>query len=135
MVRFGNVQQYFIIMDEFTLSAIGILCNAFVKIVCFVLGFFTIKLGHQLIRDGVKGEFTFSADYKGAKGGLVSSSPGLLFLLLGILLIGYAMGTEKTVSLNTMQGGGNMHSRELPSERSATAPVEEKVETPAVDSL
>jgi hypothetical protein len=88
-------------MDEFSLTAIGIACNASIKVVCFIIGYKTIKLGYQLMTDGIKGEFNFSADYKGIKGGLVSSSPGLLFLLLGILLIGYAMGVEKSVSMDS----------------------------------
>ena len=88
-------------MDEFTLTAVGIACNAVVKAICFILGYKTIKLGYQLMKDGIKGEFNFSADYKGLKGGLISSSPGLLFLLLGILLIGYAMGVKKTVSMES----------------------------------
>ncbi|KOS07947.1 hypothetical protein AM493_19215 [Flavobacterium akiainvivens] len=114
-------------MDEFTLSAIGVLCNAIIKIVCFTLGFFTVKLGYQLIKDGVKGEFKFSADYKGLKGGLVSSSPGLLFLLLGILLIGYAMGTEQAVSLDTESGSHYEQKRQFPNETIKDQPVEDSI--------
>jgi hypothetical protein len=67
------------------------------KIVCFILGYLTIRLGHQLISSGVKGEFKFSASMGGAKADLASVSPGLLFVLLGVLLIGYAIGVEKAV--------------------------------------
>jgi hypothetical protein len=88
-------------MDEYILTAIGIACTAGVKLICFFLGYKTIKLGYQLMKEGIKGEFNFSADYKGLKGGLISSSPGLLFLLLGILLIGYAMGVKKAVSMES----------------------------------
>ena len=86
-------------MNEYTLTAIGIACILIIKITCFILGYKTVKLGYQLMKDGIKGEFNFSAGYNGIKGGLVSSSPGLLFLLLGILLIGYAIWVKKPVSL------------------------------------
>jgi len=58
------------------------------KIVCFILGYLTIRLGHNLISSGVKGEFKFSGSLMGAKADLVSVSPGLLFVLLGVVLIG-----------------------------------------------
>jgi len=74
------------------------------KIVCFILGYLTIRLGHQLIASGVKGEFTFSAKLGGVKTDLASVSPGLLFVLLGILLIGYAMYAEKGVILDIAGG-------------------------------
>ena len=67
------------------------------KIICYILGYLTILLGYKLVSSGVKGEFKFSASYKGVKGGLISSSPGLLFVLLGVCLIGYAMFVDKTV--------------------------------------
>lgn len=76
------------------------------KIVVFILGFFTIKMGHSLIRDGVKGSFKFNTEAKGIKGALQSSSPGLLFVLLGVLLIAYAIYIEKGVR-STEEG---MHS-------------------------
>jgi hypothetical protein len=88
-------------LDEYSIVVISIVCNAIIKGVCFLLGYKTVKLGYQLMVDGVKGEFNFTSDFKGIKAGLISSSPGLLFLLLGIFLIGYAMGVTKTVSLDS----------------------------------
>jgi len=67
----------------------------FMKIICFILGYLTIRLGYKLINSGVKGEFKFTGSYHGIKGGLISSSPGLLFVLLGVLLIAYAIGVNK----------------------------------------
>jgi len=67
----------------------------FEKIVCFILGYLTIYLGYKLITSGAKGEFSFSADLHGVKAGLSSISPGLLFVLLGTLIIGYAIYVEK----------------------------------------
>jgi hypothetical protein len=69
------------------------------KIVCFVLGYLTIRLGHSLIASGVKGQFKFAASLGGMKADLASVSPGLLFVLLGVLLIGYAMYVEKAVNV------------------------------------
>ncbi len=68
------------------------------KIVVFILGYLTIKLGYKLISSGVKGEFKFSANLGGVKTDLASVSPGLLFVLLGILLIGFAVYVEKEVT-------------------------------------
>ena len=69
------------------------------KIVCFILGYLTIRLGYELIASGVKGEFKFSAQLGGAKAALAGMYPGLLFVLLGVFLIGYAMYVEKGVEL------------------------------------
>lgn len=69
------------------------------KIVCFILGFLTIRLGYKLISSGVRGQFKFSTKLGGLKADLASVSPGLLFVLLGIILIGFAMFTDKEVHL------------------------------------
>jgi hypothetical protein len=71
------------------------------KIVCFILGFLTVRLGYQLIKEGVKGEFKFSASFGGSKADLASVSPGLLFVLLGVGLVGYAISVDKSVKLTT----------------------------------
>ena len=77
------------------------------KIVCFILGYFTVRLGYKLIASGVKGEFKFSAKLGGVKTDLASVSPGLLFVLLGVFLIGYAIYVEKGVEL---EYGPRVHS-------------------------
>ena len=69
------------------------------KIVCFVLGYLIIKLGYNLIKSGVQGQFKFSTNFAGFKADLASVSPGLLFVLLGVLLMGFAMYVEKEASL------------------------------------
>jgi len=71
------------------------------KIVCFILGYKIIKLGYNLISAGVKGEFKFSANFIGFKADLASLSPGLLFVLLGVLLIAVAVYTNKTSTYQT----------------------------------
>jgi hypothetical protein len=75
----------------------------FMKIVCFILGYLIICLGYKLIASGVKGEFKFSASLGGVKADLASISPGLLFVLLGVLLIGYAIYVEKEVTIKIRQ--------------------------------
>jgi hypothetical protein len=73
----------------------------FMKIIVFILGYLTVRMGHDLIKSGVKGEFKFSANLGGAKADLASVSPGLLFLLLGVFLIGYAIYLDKNVEMTT----------------------------------
>lgn len=77
------------------------------KTIIFVLGFLTVKMGHTLIRDGVKGSFKFSTETKGIKGALQSSSPGLLFVLLGVFIMAYALFQHKGVQLfeDALQSG------------------------------
>jgi len=67
------------------------------KIVAFILGYLTVRLGHQLISSGAKGEFKFSGSIGGTKADLVSVSPGLLFVLLGVFLIAFAIFVGKDV--------------------------------------
>jgi hypothetical protein len=67
------------------------------KIVVFILGYLTIKLGAALLREGVKGEFKFKSELHGFGADLQSGSPGLLFVLLGIGLIGFAMAYNKEI--------------------------------------
>jgi hypothetical protein len=96
------------------------------KCLCFILGYLTIRLGYQLIALGVRGEFKFAASLGGARADLVSLSPGLLFVFLGVLLIGYAMYLEKPVTV-TLPRSLESHSipalpqpsvpNELPSEK------------------
>jgi len=72
------------------------------KIVCFILGYLTVRLGYELIASGVKGEFKFSAQLGGAKAALAGMYPGLLFVFLGVFLIGYGIYVEKSVELRKM---------------------------------
>jgi len=78
--------------------AISLFLIVLLKVVCFILGYLTVRLGYLLISSGAKGEFKFSARVSGASADLVSVSPGLLFLLLGIFLIGFAINVDKGVT-------------------------------------
>jgi hypothetical protein len=71
------------------------------KIVCFILSYKIIKLGYNLIFAGVKGEFKFASNFIGFKADLTSLSPGLLFVLLGVLLMVVAIYINKNVTLQT----------------------------------
>jgi hypothetical protein len=82
------------------------------KIVCFILGYLTIRLGYELIASGVKGEFKFAASLAGVKADLASVSPGLLFVLLGILLIRLRHLRAKTGNRDLApERGGACHAR------------------------
>ena len=91
-----TMQQY-----EYHLGIISMLITFALKTVCFIIGYLTIKLGYELIKSGVKGEFKFTSGIPGLTGGLASSSPGLLFVLLGICIVGYAMYVTKSVEIGT----------------------------------
>ncbi|CBJ38818.1 protein of unknown function [Ralstonia solanacearum CMR15] len=65
------------------------------KALCLLLGYGIVRIGASLLREGVRGEFKFHGSLPGAKGDLMSASPGLLFLLLGVWLIAFAMWVKK----------------------------------------
>jgi hypothetical protein len=74
------------------------LCLLFLlKVTCFVLGYGIVKIGAELLREGVRGEFKFKTSMGSAKADLVSASPGLLFLVLGVVLIAFAMWVHKVI--------------------------------------
>ena len=85
--------------EEAHVAALALL--VLMKIVCFILGYLTVRLGYQLIKAGVKGEFKFSASFGGTKADLASVSPGLLFVVLGVGLVGYAISIDKSVETIT----------------------------------
>jgi hypothetical protein len=81
--------------NAFLLAAVSLVI--LMKIVCFILGYLTIRLGYKLVASGVKGEFKFSAKMKGLQADLASISPGLFFVLLGAFLIGYGIYVKKPI--------------------------------------
>ena len=68
------------------------------KIVCFVISYKVVKLGYNLVNAGVRGEFKFSYEFAGLKADLASLSPGLLFVLLGMLFSVVAITVNKTIT-------------------------------------
>ena len=71
------------------------------KCICVVLGYKIIKLGYSLLNDGIKGNFKFSLGYHGFKSGLVSASPGLLFVFLGVCLIVAGLWINKNIQFES----------------------------------
>jgi hypothetical protein len=82
-------------MDRPTAFVLSFGLLIFMKIFCFFIGYLVVRLGYDLLKRGIKGEFKFSTEMDKVKVGLASVSPGLLFVLLGCLIIGYAMFVEK----------------------------------------
>lgn len=108
-------------MNEYTSIITAIIANVLVKIFCFYLGYLIVKLGYNLMKEGIRGEFKFFAEFTKLKGGLISASPGLLFLLLGVILIGYAMSIKKEVTLDTyIDYNKKEGKRELPHDKNKT---------------
>lgn len=93
-----------ITFDQNAAVALGTTLIFLLKVTCLVLGYLVVKLGHGLLTSGVKGEFKFQAEWSGLRADLASASPGLLFLLLGILLMGYAIGVSKIVEVGGEPG-------------------------------
>lgn len=89
-------------LESIELIKVNLLYIFVIKVLCLLLGFIIVWLGFKLILLGAKGEFKFSTDSKGIKARLESSSPGLLFVLLGVLLMCYALFVKKELE-NTYQ--------------------------------
>ena len=90
-------------MSAETTFLIGLAMLIVMKIVIFILGYLTIRMGYELISSGVEGKFKFAAKLGGLKTDLASVSPGLLFVLLGVMLIGIALYIDKPI--NVKSGG------------------------------
>lgn len=90
------------------------------KLLALFLGYKVVVLGAGLLREGVSGEFKFQSEFQGFKADLASASPGLLFVLIGGLIILYAMFVDKKVDYGsqdetTVESTSNV--REVPHER------------------
>lgn len=57
------------------------------KLGVLIVGYFVMKLGHDLFIKGVTGSFEFKGSWVGARADLVSASPGLFFILMGTFLV------------------------------------------------
>ncbi len=86
-------------LNVWQLAAVNLVLLFLLKALALVLGYLCVRLGQQLISSGAKGEFKFSAEGLGAKTNLVSISPGLLFVLLGICLMIYSVAVDKIVKV------------------------------------
>ena len=97
-------------MSPAGLAAYNLTLLFLLKLASLLIGFLTIRLGYVLLQSGAKGEFKFSGKIGGASADLASMSPGLLFVLLGVALIGYAVFVEKIIELR------------IPTEQAVTVP-------------
>jgi hypothetical protein len=91
-------------MDKPTAFIISLSIIVIMKIACFIIGYLVVRLGYDLLKRGVKGEFKFSTEMSSMKVDLASVSPGLLFVLLGCIVIGYAMYVEKPIKFSEKDG-------------------------------
>lgn len=87
------------------LVALNLVLLFVLKLTCFLLGYLIVRTGADLLREGISGTFKFKSSLVGVKADLVSASPGLLFLLLGVLLIGYAMWLPKEIPFEEPKNG------------------------------
>ena len=88
-------------MIDYTGLVVGAIVLGFLlKTFYTVIGYLIIRLGAQLLREGVKGEFKFEGSGGPGKASLASASPGLLFVLLGVVLAGYAMSLPQKFHLD-----------------------------------
>ena len=88
------------------------------KVTAFILGYLAVRLGYQLISQGVRGEFKFTHKAVGVRADLANISPGLLFVLLGVFLIGYGVHVKKVADID---GGGERWIAARPSTGNLTA--------------
>lgn len=65
----------------------SIITNLVIRLAAIFAGVFVVRLGHDSLLKGVKGDFEFDGKWAKLKG----SSPGLLFVLLGCIIIGWAL--------------------------------------------
>lgn len=75
----------------------SIIMNGCVRIAAIVAGVYVVRLGHDTMVQGIEGKFAF----EGSFGKLKGSTPGLLFVLLGTLAIGWALQATASGKLET----------------------------------
>ncbi len=70
------------------------------KILALFLGYRIVRLGYDALVSGIQGKFDLGGKVKSNfEFKFVSASPGLLFVLLGAALIGWALYVPKPVNL------------------------------------
>lgn len=74
------------------------------KTTVIIVGYKIAKLGYNLLLKGITGQFTFSANIKGAKADVVSASPGIFFILMATILICIAVVKDKPFSTKMSMG-------------------------------
>lgn len=92
-ILISSDQQFWLILINLTLVFIF-------KVILLFIAYLVIKLGYQLLVDGVKGEFKFKSNISGLKADLVSASPGTFFLLLGVIVLIFALKDKKNIEVD-----------------------------------
>ncbi len=91
-----------------------ILAVQFFKVMALCSGVFIVYLGYLLLKLGITGKFEFSMKLDGAKADLRSVSPGLLFVLLGVILCGIAVISKYEATIENGTTSINSQIQELP---------------------
>lgn len=74
------------------------------KLATLIVGYLIARMGYTLLLKGVTGGFKFSSEISGMKADLASASPGLLFLLLGVILMTTSVIKENSFSTTGKHG-------------------------------
>jgi hypothetical protein len=102
------------------------------KIGVLLVGYLLGRLGHDLLIKGVSGEFKFKSALAGSTADLISSSPGVFFILMATALIAIAVIKDKpfasTMTERTLQSLG-----ELPADPAAQGPPPALPPTPTTE--
>lgn len=85
--------------DEATYYLMTIVPILLFKLALLWAGVSIVRMGYELLLRGVTGEFKFQGGFSGAKADLVSASPGLLFALLGVVLLAIGALSDKPFSM------------------------------------
>ncbi len=80
-----------------SINRISIIMNGIIRIAAIAAGVCIVWLGHNTMIRGIKGEFEFEGQFGKLKG----STPGLLFVLLGSLVIGWSLQTTASGEFGT----------------------------------
>lgn len=79
-------------------SIIAMIAISLIKLTAMIAGYKIVALGHDTLVRGLKGEFFFTGQVAKDRGvALKGASPGLLFVLLGSILIGWSVYVKKPI--------------------------------------
>lgn len=80
-------------------TIIGIISILILKLTAMIAGYKIVALGHDTLLKGLRGEFEFVGSVGDKKSiSLKGASPGLLFVLLGSLLIAWSIFVDKPIT-------------------------------------
>jgi hypothetical protein len=113
--------------NEYILFSMTVVPILVFKLAVLWAGVSVVRMGYDLLLRGVIGEFKFQGGFKGVKADLVSASPGLLFALLGVILLAIGTLTDKPFSIDLTS---TTHSQTTP--RDITAPPPLPINPPGI---